>query len=138
MAEIVSVYEGDLHCRVTHLPSGATLLTDAPADNHGKGEGFSPTDLLASALGSCILSVMAIAAKVMKLDLTGTTATVRKQMVNKPVRRIGTLAVTIDVPVVLNDAQRARLVTAAMTCPVHKSLHPDVQMPIEFRWAESP
>jgi putative redox protein len=138
MVEIAAIYEGDLHCSVSHGPSGATLVTDAPADNHGKGEGFSPTDLLASALATCILSVMAIAAKVMKVDLTGTTAVVHKDMVSKPVRRVGTLAVTITVPVVLDAAQRARLTTAAHGCPVHRSLHPDVSAPIVFVWPDVP
>jgi putative redox protein len=135
MVEIAITYEGDLHCRATHIPSGAVMTTDAPVENHGKGESFSPTDLVATALGTCILSVMGIAARSMGIELSGAKATVQKDMVAKPVRRLGVLAVTIDIPTPLSEAQQQRLIVAAMTCPVHKSLHPDIQMPIEFRWA---
>ncbi|MGB9202340.1 MAG: OsmC family protein [Terriglobales bacterium] len=135
MVEIDIVYNGELRCLATHQPSSTVLATDAPKDNHGKGESFSPTDLVATALGTCILTMMGIAAQSMQIDLSGTKVVVRKEMVAKPVRRIGTLAVTIDVPLSLGEAQRQKLINVAMTCPVHKSMHPDVQMPIEFRWA---
>ncbi len=135
MVEIDIVYKGELRCLATHQPSGTVLTTDAPKDNHGKGESFSPTDLVATALGTCILTIMGIAAQAMQIDLSGTKVVVRKEMVAKPIRRIGTLAVTIDVPLSLGEAQRQKLINAAMTCPVHKSMHPDVQMPIDFRWA---
>ncbi len=135
MVEIDIVYNGELRCLATHQPSGTVLTTDAPKDNHGKGESFSPTDLVATALGACILTMMGIAAQSMQIDLSGTKVVVRKEMVAKPLRRIRTLAVTIDVPLSLNEAQRQKLIHAAMTCPVHKSMHPDVQMPIDFRWA---
>ena len=135
MVEIDIVYNGELRCLATHQPSGTVLTTDAPKDNHGKGESFSPTDLVATALGTCILTMMGIAAQSMQIDLSGTKVVVRKEMVAKPLRRIRTLAVTIDVPLSLNEAQRQKLIDAAMTCPVHKSMHPDVQMPIDFRWA---
>ncbi len=135
MVEIDIVYNGELRCLATHQPSSTVLATDAPKDNHGKGESFSPTDLVATALGTCILTMMGIAAQSMQIDLTGTKVVVRKEMAAKPVRRIGTLAVTIDVPLSLGEAQRQKLINVAMTCPVHKSMHPDVQMPIEFRWA---
>lgn len=135
MVEIDIVYNGELRCLATHQPSGTVLATDAPKDNHGKGESFSPTDLVATALGTCILTMMGIAAQSMQIDLSGTKVVVRKEMVAKPIRRIGTLAVTIDVPLSLGEAQRQKLIHVAMTCPVHKSMHPDVQLPIEFRWA---
>jgi putative redox protein len=135
MVEVDIVYNGELRCLATHQPSSTVLTTDAPKDNHGKGESFSPTDLVATALGTCILTMMGIAAQSMQIDLSGTKVVVRKEMVAKPVRRIGTLAVTIDVPLSLGEAQRQKLINVAMTCPVHKSMHPDVQMPIEFRWA---
>ena len=135
MVEIDIVYNGELRCLATHQPSSTVLATDAPKDNHGKGESFSPTDLVATALGTCILTMMGIAAQSMQIDLSGTKVVVRKEMAAKPVRRIGTLAVTIDVPLSLGEAQRQKLINVAMTCPVHKSMHPDVQMPIEFRWA---
>ncbi len=135
MVEIDIVYNGELRCLATHQPSGTVLATDAPKDNHGRGECFSPTDLVATALGTCMLTIMGIAAQSMQIDLSGTKVVVRKEMAAKPIRRIGTLAVTIDVPISLGEAQRQKLINAAMTCPVHKSMHPDVQMPIEFRWA---
>ena len=135
MVEIDIVYKGELRCLATHQPSGTVLTTDAPKDNHGKGESFSPTDLVATALGTCILTMMGIAAQSMQIDLSGTKVVVRKEMAAKPIRRIGTLAVTIDVPLSLGEAQRQKLINVAMTCPVHKSMHPDIQMPIEFRWA---
>ena len=135
MVEIDIVYNGELRCLATHQPSGTVLATDAPKDNHGKGESFSPTDLVATALGTCMLTIMGIAAQSMQIDLTGTKVVVRKEMAAKPARRIGTLAVTIDVPLSLGEAQRQKVINAAMTCPVHKSMHPDIQMPIDFRWA---
>lgn len=134
MVDINIVYQGELRCAAVHAPSGTQLLTDAPKDNHGKGESFSPTDLVATALGTCMLTIMGIAAKAMQVDLNGTKVLVKKEMVANPIRRIGTLAVTIDVPVSLNDEQKQKLIKAAMTCPVHESLHPDIQMPIEWRW----
>ena len=134
MVEINIAYQGELRCAATHQPSGTVLNTDAPKDNQGKGESFSPTDLVATALGTCMLTIMGIAARNMKIDLVGTQVVVKKEMVAKPIRRIGTLAVTITVPLNLDDAQKQKLIDAAMTCPVHQSLHPDVQMPIEFVW----
>jgi putative redox protein len=134
MTSIQLQYQGDLHCKVVHGPSGTVLTTDAPKDNQGRGESFSPTDLVAAALGSCILSVMGIMARSLKLDISGTTATVDKEMANVPVRKIQKLAVKIHVPHHLTPDHRQRLERAAYTCPVHKSMHPDVQMPIEFSW----
>lgn len=135
MVEINIVYQGELRCAATHQPSGTQLLTDAPKDNHGRGESFSPTDLVATALGTCMLTIMGIAAQNLKIDLAGTRVTVQKEMVAQPVRRIGRLSTVIDVPVKLDEEQRQKLIKAAMTCPVHESLHPDVQKPIEWRWA---
>ena len=134
MVEMYAVYQGELRCAATHMPSGTVLITDAPVDNHGKGESFSPTDLVATALGTCILSVMGILADSLKLDLRGTSVTVNKAMVNKPKRMIGSLATVITVPVAVSDEQKEKLMHAAEMCPVHKSLHPDVAQPIEFRW----
>jgi len=134
MVDINMVYQGELRCAATHGPSGTQLLTDAPKDNHGKGESFSPTDLVATALGTCMLTIMGIAARAMELDLRGTKVTVTKSMVAKPTRRIGALTVTIIVPLSLDAAQKQKLIDAAMTCPVHESLHPDVEQVVEFRW----
>lgn len=134
MVEINIVYQGELHCKATHQPSGAIIETDAPRDNMGKGESFSPTDLVATALGACMLTIMGIAANALKIDLNGTKVSVNKEMVAKPERRIGKLAVTIAVPVSVSEEHKQKLINAALTCPVHKSLHPDVAMPIEFVW----
>ncbi len=136
MVDITIAYQGQLRCAATHGPSGAVVLTDAPVDNHGKGESFSPTDLLATALGTCMITVMGIAAQALQVELTGATVAVRKDMAAKPIRRIGTLTVVISVPVTVTEDQKHKLEKAAMTCPVHQSLHPDVQMPIEFRWGQ--
>ena len=127
-------YEGDLHCRAVHGPSGTALSTDAPKDNQGRGESFSPTDLLATALGTCMLTVMAIAARTLSLDMAGATATVEKEMTTAAPRRIASLAVRIHVPGAMGAEDRLKLERAAHTCPVHKSLHPDVAVPIEFTW----
>ena len=127
-------YQGDLHCKAVHGPSGKVLTTDAPKDNHGRGESFSPTDLVATALGACILSVMGIAARKLGVDINGATASVGKEMSNVPSRRIAKMAVKIYLPHSVSDEHRQQLEDAAHTCPVHKSMHPDLQMPIEFSW----
>lgn len=134
MVAITAVYEGDLHCVATHGPSGITLSTDAPKDNQGKGESFSPTDLVATALGTCMLTIMGIAARKLALDIADTTVSVEKAMAAAPTRRIGELKVVINVPVATTDEQKKTLEVAAYTCPVHKSLHPDIATPIEFVW----
>ena len=135
MVEINIVYEGDLHCEVTHGPSGTVLNTDAPKDNQGNGESFSPTDLVATALGTCIATVMGIAARSLKVDLKGMEVKVTKQMQSAPVRRIASLSVNVRVPVKVTQEQKQKLVDAALACPVHKSLHPDIAAPVEFSWA---
>jgi len=134
MVSIQIEYQGELHCKATHGPSGAELSTDAPKDNQGRGEAFSPTDLVATALGSCMLTVMGIAARTLNIDISGATAVVEKEMTATPPRRIARLTVRIHVPHSPSPADREKLERAAHTCPVHKSLHPDVQIPIEFTW----
>jgi putative redox protein len=134
MVTIDIEYQGDLRNEAVHQPSGTRLKTDAPKDNFGKGESFSPTDLVATALGSCMLTLMGIAARSLNVDLKGTRVTVQKEMTPAP-RRIAKLAVKIIVPVKLTPEQKQKLEQAALTCPVHKSLHPDVQLPVEFVWA---
>ena len=126
------VYEGDLRCRLRHEPSGDVITTDAPVDNMGKGEAFSPTDLTAAALGSCMLTVMGIAAKKHNIELTGTKAEVVKEMITQPTRRIGTISVTFHMAKGIPADKRSMLENAAHSCPVHKSLHPDVQLPVQF------
>lgn len=135
MVETNIVYEGSLRCIATHPQSGARLTTDAPLDNMGKGESFSPTDLVGVALGSCMLTIMGIAAEKMKVDLRGTKVRVIKEMSASPPRRIASLTVEFNVPALLSPEQQEKLRNAAMTCPVHKSLHPDVKMPITFHFA---
>jgi len=133
--EISVVYQGQLRCEATHGPSSCTLITDAPVDNHGKGESFSPTDLLATGLGACILTILGIVADRHGLDLAGTKVTVEKHMVADPVRRIGALPVTVHMGSAVDEKMQTLLVNAANTCPVHQSLHPDIDRPITFLWA---
>jgi putative redox protein len=134
MVAIEIAYLGQLRCQAQHMPSGTRLITDAPVDNHGRGESFSPTDLVATALGTCMLTIMGIVAERDGLDLSGTTVTVAKEMVMSPVRRIGRLSVDIHVPAALSEQDQQRLKTAALTCPVHKSLHPDIEAPVTLRF----
>src|SRR6185503_15174463 len=103
------VYEGGLHCRLTHGPSGATLPTDAPKDNMGKGEAFSPTDLVATALGTCMLTTMGIVAQRHNIDMSGARVRVTKEMVTQPTRRIGRLGVEIVMPRAVGEEDRQRL-----------------------------
>ena len=135
MVTIDIQYQGDLRCEAVHQPSGTRLHTDAPKDNQGKGESFSPTDLVATALGTCMLTLMGIAARSLNVDLKGTRVTVQKEMVATPMRRIGRLTVKIVVLARVTEEQKQKLEQAALTCPVHKSLHPDVQTPVQFLWA---
>ena len=125
-------YEGGLRCRVTHGPSGQTFVTDAPVDNHGRGEAFSPTDLVAAALGTCMLTVMGIVAERHQIDLRGTSVTVEKEMVSTPTRRIKRLAVTITFAKRFDEVRRRLLEQTAMTCPVHHSLDASVESPVSF------
>jgi putative redox protein len=134
MVEIQVRYEGELHTSCSHGPSGRSLETDAPKDNEGRGESFSPTDLLATALGSCMLTVMGILARRKGWKLEGARARVEKHMVAAPERRIGKLVVEFDMPELPEEA-RVPLERAAHSCPVHKSLHPDVEVDLRFRWA---
>jgi len=135
--EIDIVYEGGLHCHATHGPSRNTVTTDAPVDNGGKGAAFSPTDLVATALGSCMVTIMGLVAERNGLDLNGTRIHVVKDMVTNPVRRIGTLTVQISLPPgrSFGNGDRGKLERAAQTCPVRQSLHPDIDVKVEFVYA---
>lgn len=133
MVTIDIAYQGQLRNLATHGPSGTTLVTDAPVDNHGRGESFSPTDLVATALGSCMVTIMGIYAQQNDIDLGQTKVRVGKEMTPPP-RRIGRLSVEIEVPLPESHPRRAALERAALTCPVHQSLHPDVEIPVSFRW----
>ena len=136
MVRIQTEYQGDLHCTSVHTPSGTELATDAPVDNQGRGESFSPTDLTATSLGTCMLTTMGIVARTLNVDLTGATATVEKEMSSTPPRRINRLTVAIRVPRTTSPENQQRLENAAHTCPVKKSLHPDIETPIEFVWGD--
>src|SRR3954468_20033471 len=134
MVEIEVNYTGDLHCEATHGPSGSTLSTDAPTDNRGKGESFSPTDLVATALATCMSTTMGMAAKDHGLDLRGLTVRVQKQMSKDAPRRIVGLPSEVHIPLPPSTPQRALLENAALNCPVHKSLPPDIERPTKFFW----
>jgi putative redox protein len=126
-------YLGELRTECVHA-SGASLTTDAPKDNQGKGEAFSPTDLLAVSLGSCMLTIMAIAARRLGCDLKGTTVEVEKEMSQTAPRRIGKLIVRFRSPARLSKEFQQKLEQAAVNCPVHFSLHPDIRQEIDFIW----
>lgn len=134
MVETRIVYEGSLRCSAIHAPSHATLMTDAPVDNHGKGESFSPTDLVGAALGGCILTTMGIVADRLQINIEGSKATVIKEMATTTPRRIAKLIVTLTMQGHFDDVQKEKLTRAARTCPVHQSLHPDIDAPIEIIW----
>ena len=134
MVRIDVRYEGGLRTRAVHGPSGTELITDAPVDNRGQGRSFSPTDLLGTAVGTCILTLMGIAAQDRGLDLAGATASVEKHMVATPRRRIGRLVVDIAVPQDPGPEGRRVLDAAARGCPVSASLAPDVAVELTFRW----
>jgi putative redox protein len=134
MVEITTTYQGQLRTTATHGPSGNTLITDAPKDNMGKGEAFSPTDLVATALCTCILTTMGIVAQRNNLDITGATATVTKEMVSTPIRRVGRLVATVKIPGTFSEEDRQRLENAGRNCPVYKSIHPEIETPVTFTW----
>lgn len=128
------VYEGNLRCRAVHVQSGHTIETDAPTDNHGKGEKFSPTDLVCTALGTCILTTMAIKAESMGIDMGNSTAQVTKQMMASP-RRIAKITVEIflNSKTPVGEKEREILARAGDTCPVARSLHPDLTLEITYK-----
>jgi uncharacterized OsmC-like protein len=134
MVEMSGIYQGEKHCELTHGPSGSKITTDAPKDNNGRGEAFSPTDLMGAALGSCILTTIAIVAeRDGKYDVKGSTFKVTKEMNPNP-RRIQRLTVTLNLPKNIDSDYRSKLEHIAHTCLVHRSIHPDVEMPITFNW----
>ncbi|MFT4155315.1 OsmC family protein [Parafilimonas sp.] len=131
------IYKGSLRTEAKHLQSNTIIETDAPADNQGKGERFSPTDLLATSLGSCMLTIMGIKARDMNIELDGTEVSILKKMKAEP-RRVGGIDVRFDFPasLTLNDKEKKILERAALTCPVAKSIHPDIDMHVEFGWKD--
>jgi putative redox protein len=136
MVRITARYQGALVCQATHTPSGRQLETNAPVDNGGKGESFSPTDLVATALGTCVMTIVGIVAQRHEIDVTGMTVDVEKGMVADPIRRIGSLKtiISISAAAVPDLEMRKRLETAGRSCPVHQSLHPSIDAPIEFQY----
>ena len=134
MVEISIKYLGDLRCEARHEPSGTVIMTDAPVDNEGRGESFSPTDLAATSLGTCMLTIMGIAARKQGVDLGETTVKVVKEMTAQPPRRIARLTVVFTIPLPASHEKRAMLENAARNCPVHMSLHPDVVQDMQFDW----
>lgn len=133
MATVETVYIGGLRTTNTHLQSGTQIITDAPTDNQGKGEAFSPTDLLATSLGTCMLTTMAIRTAKDGIDMDGATCEITKIMVANP-RRVAEIVVNIKFPKEYTDAQKALLEDAALTCPVYYSLHPDLVKTVSFGW----
>jgi uncharacterized OsmC-like protein len=133
MVQIAIEYTGDLHCRAVHGPSDDQLATDAPLDNLGKGEAFSPTDLVATALGTCIATTMGIVAQRECVDLRGLTVKVSKEMANDP-RRIGRLTTEVHIPLPSDHPKRELLEQTALGCPVHRSLPLEMERPTTFFW----
>ncbi len=129
------IYKSDLRTEATHLQSGTVIETDAPTDNQGKGERFSPTDLVVVALGTCMVTTMGIKARTMDIALDGTRLEVTKVMVSDP-RRIGKIIVHVFFPAGLSvdEKQKEILERTARTCPVERTLHPDVELDMQFNW----
>lgn len=129
------IYKGDLRTELTHVQSGTVVETDAPTDNNGKGERFSPTDLVATALGSCMLTIMGIAGNTHGINIDGTEVEITKIMTAAP-RRIGEIVVkmTLKGQEVYTEKEQKILENAALTCPVYLSLHPEVKKTVEFVW----
>ena len=136
MVKIEIEHTGGLHSEAVHTQSGTALQTDAPLDNGGRGESFSPTDLVATALGTCMTTTMDLYAQRNGFKIDGAKAIVVKHMTSKPVRRIGRLEVVVTVPLPAHHPQRAALEKVALKCPVQKSLNPDIEIPVTFSWGD--
>ena len=130
------VYLGDLRTQATHVQSQSVIETDAPKDNHGKGEKFSPTDLVATALGSCMLRIMGIAGRSHNIDIVNTVVDIEKIMIADPLRRIGEIKIEFHFPsnYKYTDKEKTILERAALTCPVYLSLNEAVQKTVKFNW----
>lgn len=135
MPTIKTFYPGDYRTEATHLQSGSTILTDAPTDNQGRGEAFSPTDLVAAALGSCMLTIMSQAARTAGFDIAGTRLETTKVMTSNP-RRIGEILIDAYFPERYDEKQQRILERAAHACPVARSLHPETSQTIRFIYPE--
>ncbi|NAS12016.1 OsmC family protein [Poritiphilus flavus] len=126
-------YTGELRTKCTHVRSGNEFITDAPLDNNGLGQAFSPTDTVATALASCMLTVMGIKARGLDVDLTGSHAEITKHMASDP-RRISGIEILLRLPSGISDKSKTILEHTANTCPVIQSIHPDIEKEIEFQW----
>ena len=135
MVEIRLKYEGDLHCSVVHQPSGSVIVTDAPVDNNGRGEAFSPTDLVAAALASCMATVIGIVAKRKEIDVSGMSVIARKFMSDDQPRRIARIELDLHMPLSADHPDRKLLESAARGCPIHHSIHPDIEVVMNWSWA---
>ncbi len=133
--KISGAYGGDLRVDVTHGPSGAKMTTAAPKDNEGDGSSFSPTDLAAASIGACMLTIMGIVARRHDVDLSGCRFELEKHMSNDP-RRLGRVPITFHMPAGVSAEHRRRLERGALTCPVHRSMHPEVEIPVEFLYPD--
>lgn len=135
METIRTIYQGDLRTRAKHLQSGNELITDAPTDNQGRGEAFSPTDLLATALGSCMLTIIGIAAKTHGFNIDGTEVKITKIMASNP-RRVAEVVVEFFFPKTQTYSKKERILIekAALECPVAKSVHPDLKQKVSFNY----
>lgn len=136
MVKMTGIYQGEKHCDLVHLQSQAKISTDAPKDNNGKGESFSPTDLLAVSLGACMLTVMAINAEKENYSLLGSDFEVEKHMQNSP-RKVSMIKLKMNIRSNLPIERRAWLENIAQTCPVRLSLNPDIQVSIDFHYGSS-
>jgi putative redox protein len=129
-------YKGELRTEAIHIRSGEKIITDAPVDNHGKGEAFSPTDLLCTSLACCMISIMGIAGNTHSIEVRDITAEVVKTMASDP-RRVSKIDITIYMPnISYSDKEKKILTNAALSCPVSKSLHPDIEQNLEIKWYE--
>ncbi|OKS88391.1 OsmC family protein [Mucilaginibacter polytrichastri] len=133
MATVETTYLGGLRTEATHVQSGTKIITDAPTDNQGKGEAFSPTDLLSASLTSCMLTIMGITARTHGIDIDNTQASTTKIMAADP-RRVSEIAISFKFPKTYTEKEQTILERAALTCPVYFSLHPDLKKTVDFGW----
>ena len=128
------IYKGNLRCESTHIQSNSSIETDAPSDNRGKGERFSPTDLLCVSLATCMLTTMGIKAGDMNVDLTNATAEVTKHMAGNP-RRVAKIEIAVSLPIDVSEKDRLILENTGTNCPVAKSIHPDIETVLNYNWS---
>ena len=136
MVQISIDYKGELRCSAQHGPSEAVISTDAPVDNHGKGESFSPTDLVATALGTCMATIMGIVARNEDVSLKGLRISVQKEMSSELPRRIVSLPARIEMPITEGHSAATKLKEGALACPVKMSLHPEIKQEVTWIWKE--